>query len=97
MSDDILAEVSAKGGDVARLSTLSKAELQQALKELGYSKLGDRLRVSAAIAAVPAASALAGRMLSMCCLRAGHVLADCVNACWPHASCPCADHVLPTC
>lgn len=56
---DTLAEVVAKGGDLAALRALSKSELQQALKELGYAKLGERVRLTAVIAAaeVPAASA----------------------------------------
>ncbi len=55
-----LDEVVAKGGDLAALRALSKSELQQALKGLGYTKLGERVRVAAAIvdaaAAVPAAA-----------------------------------------
>jgi len=58
-ADDVLADVVAHGGELATLRVLAKADLLQALKALGYSKLGDRMRVASAIADCSAAAAAA--------------------------------------
>ena len=52
-SQALLDDLAARGGKLADLQKLPKAELQPALKHLGFTKLGDRARVIAAIQAVP--------------------------------------------
>ena len=54
--EDVLADIGARGGDVAALTRMAHADdkaLQPKLKELGYSKLGERARLVAALKAAP--------------------------------------------
>ena len=44
-----LAEVVERGGDLSKLSQLPKSELEEALKSIGYTKLGPRLAATNAI------------------------------------------------
>ena len=57
---DVLAELVSRGGDLNELRNAGNAQLQQALKDLGYAKLGERAKVVTAIknsvASQPAAS-----------------------------------------
>lgn len=55
--EGVLAALAANGGNVAELSALaisdSAATLQSTLKGLGYTKLGERARIIAALRAMP--------------------------------------------
>jgi len=55
LSANVFVEIPRKGGDLAKLLALAKVDLRSAplhaaLKELGYAKLGDRMRAAAALA-----------------------------------------------
>ena len=69
MSDeDLIADLKSRGADITALSTLARADdksLQEMLKALGYSKLGERARATSALKATTMSSYSAEEIQSL--------------------------------